>query len=64
MVKYERRDGRILIETEFSEYEGPDISDAEHEEAMRVWQETGCVPAEYASKIASGHLFIKGSVMT
>ena len=62
-MRYERKDDRIRIETEHAEYEGPDVSEAEHEEAMKMWQESGCVPLEYASKIASGRLHIKGSMM-
>lgn len=59
MFSIETKDGFVHIETDDAESVSPVITREEHEAAARMFAETGCVPLDYASKIASGYVRLK-----
>jgi hypothetical protein len=60
-MKITTTDEGVLVETETSESFTPRVTQAERDEAARVFAETGCVPEDYHRRAASGYLIIRGS---
>jgi len=54
-------DSDVHIETDSFEIRCARVSPAEHEEAAKLYAETGCVPLAYVAKVSNGYLRIKGS---
>jgi hypothetical protein len=52
-------DGIVRIETTSVSCSYSIVTLEEERAAMEMWLETGCVPEDYAAKIASGRLWFK-----
>lgn len=59
MFSIEAKDGFVRIKTDDAESMSPIITREEHDAAAQMFAETGCVPLDYASKIASGYVRLK-----